>query len=104
MRMTDGEGGAGRMVTDEHAISYDPNLFERRTGEHSDYLWLKDGTGYVNISTATAHSLEHNAPWEYSFTPAEGQLRLDGGFYKLKFDDGASFHITVIEIPAYYVD
>ena len=92
------------MVVDDHCVSYHSGLFRRDEGRGADLLWVTHGSGYIDISTATAHELEHSSWWEFEFTPADGTLRKDDGFYRAYIHNGANIHETVVKIPAYYID
>ena len=92
------------MVVDDNCISYHSDLFRRDVGRGADLLWVTQGSGYINIATATAHELEHSNSWEYEFTPANGALRKEDGFYRVFIHNGANIHETVVEIPSYYID
>lgn len=92
------------MVVDDHNISYHSGLFHRDQGRGADLLWVTHGSGYIDIATATAHELEHFSWWEFEFTPADGTLRKDDGFYRAFIHNGANIRETVVEIPAYYID
>ncbi len=92
------------MVVDGHCISYHSELFQRDEGRGADLLWATQGSGYIDIATATAHELEHSNWWEYEFTPTDGTLRKKDGFYRAFLHNGANLYETVVEIPAYYID
>jgi len=92
------------MRTDDHGISYETTLFRREQNldSHIDWLWLKPGSGFVDILEAKAKNLYPDSDSE--FVPEDGKLRRDGEWYCLKITDGASFYEDVVRIPAYYVD
>lgn len=92
------------LVGDDHAIAYHPAAFNRDTGGDADLLWVKPGSGYVDIQTATAHELEHDCWWEYEFEPANGKLWKRNGYYQLMIHNGATTYEVVVAIPAYYID
>jgi len=93
------------METDDHGISYESSIFRRDRDEEDgiDWLWVTDGSGYVDIPRAEANELDHYSH-DFEFIPEDGELRKDGEWYKLKLIDGAQFNKDVVKIPAYYID
>lgn len=92
------------MVIDDHGITYHSDLFRRDQGRGANLLWVTQGSGYIDLTTATAYELEHSNWWDYEFTPADGSLRKEGGFYRTFIDNGANLCEVVVQIPAYYID
>ncbi|MUV56223.1 hypothetical protein [Halogeometricum sp. CBA1124] len=92
------------MVINDHCVSYHSDLFHHDKGRGADLLWVTQGSGYIDLTTATTYELEHDSWWEYEFSPADGLLRKEGGFYRCVLHNGVNLREVVVAIPAYYID
>lgn len=70
------------MIVDDHAIANNRELFDRVTGDHSDFLWVSGGDDRIDVKTATAHCLS---------TPPRVS--------RSSFREMASFGVTMGTIP-----